>query len=102
MAKYYVLGKTLFQGDKFTPIAGPFTNKAEADKVASAKSRNGFNEHGLQNLKDVYNTIVATQTSMKRNYGFDVYRASEIIWEIERREEEQRKDWEKFLAQEIE
>jgi len=111
MAKYYVLSKTLWQGDKFTPIAGAFTSKEEAQKVADEKAHDGWNEPvwseqhqayfaARQDLKAVRNTIVVTQTAMKRDYGFDVYRASEIIWEMERREEEQAKDKAKFLSEE--
>ena len=86
-AKYYVLAKSLWQGDKWSAIAGPFTNKKEADVIASEKASNGFNEYGQQNLSHVLDTVVVNTTAMRTQYKINKYQALENIAYVQETEE---------------
>lgn len=78
-AKYYVLSKTLWQGDTWSAIAGPISDVNEATKIADEFADNGTNEYG-QNLKQVVLTRVVNTTEM-RKMGISVNQALEsIVW----------------------
>lgn len=78
-AKYYVLAKTLWAGDDWSVIAGPFTNKDEVNQVAENNRNNGINSYGQQNLKSVVNTLVCNTTQMKKWYGITKEQALEQL-----------------------
>lgn len=93
-AKYYVLAKSLWQGDNWSPIAGPFTNEVEAKKVADENAHDGWTkpvwseQHQAywaptQDLKAVVNTRVVNTTKMRKVYGWTTAQALEQIFYIE-------------------
>lgn len=99
MATYYVLAKSLWQGDTFSPIAGGFSSKQEAQKVAEAEAHDGWSDpvwseqhqaywSPTQDLKRVVETIVVSKTAMKRDYGWSVESAEEEIYRIIRNKSE--------------
>jgi hypothetical protein len=78
-AKYYVLSKTLWQGDAWSAIAGPIGDLNEANKIANEFADNGISEYG-QDLKQVILTKVVNTTEM-RKMGISVNQALEsIVW----------------------
>lgn len=94
--QYYVLARSLWQGDSWSPIAGGMSKK-EAEQVAEEKSNDGWSEAQwdeqrqsywapTQDLKNVVNTIVVSKTKMTRIYGWSEDRAQENIWRIEENE----------------
>lgn len=95
-AKYYVLARTLWQGDNWGAIAGSFSDKAEANSVAISAENNGFNEYGQQNLKYVVNTLVVNTTTMKRVYGIRKDEALEQIAYVEEQQEQQADDFGRY------
>jgi len=78
MSKYYVLTKSLWQGDRYSPVAGPFGDYDEAQKVAEEKADNGF-KGGQQNLKQVRNAVICNTTQMRQRYGITRDQALESI-----------------------
>ena len=80
--QYFVISKSLWQGDRWGAIAGPMS-KAEAQQVAEEKADNGFNEYGLQNLKYVVETRVVSKSRMQRIYKIKLLDACEQIAYVE-------------------
>lgn len=80
-AKYYVLSKTLWQGDKWGAIAGPISEYTEAEIISNKYADNGVNEYG-QDLKQVVLTKIVNTTQM-RKMGISINQALESIQYVE-------------------
>ena len=88
--QYFVLAISLWQGNTWKPIAGPFNTRAEAEAAAEKHSHNGWSEPQwseahqaywapTQNLGHVVRTLVASKTEMKREFGWSYDDAIERI-----------------------
>lgn len=91
--QYFVIAKSLWQGDSWSAVAGAFTDKAEAEKIADELSSDGVNSYGYQDLKAVVNTRVVSKSKMQRVYKINLDSAYNSIAWVEqcRAEQEQMK-----------
>lgn len=80
-AKFWVLTRTLWQGSEFSPVAGSFDTREEAEAEATKHADNAVNEYGNQDLRRVVRAIVVNTSTMKREYGYSVARANEAIYQ---------------------
>lgn len=71
---YYVLSRTLWCGDTFSPIGGPFTDKKEAQAFADQHSCDGITNNGHDSTL-VVETKVVSKTSMRKLYHWTEERA---------------------------
>ena len=75
--EYFVLSKTLWEGDEWTPFYST-DDKADADAYAARFSNNGV-YNGRQDLKRVVNTVVVTKHQLVNEYSIKMSDAIEMV-----------------------
>jgi hypothetical protein len=70
--RFFVMSRSLWTTDSWKPIAGPFETRTLAEDAAMQMADSGFNEYGLQNLRDVRKTRVMTWTECRKLYHHDM------------------------------